>query len=160
MAKWGLLRLRFWSLETVTKHRPFEAALIELREGVLRVRAELAASRTSLAEAVERLSDVLQAIETVNQLRPEPPPPERPHPLNVKPERLPRLLRAWDVAREIGVSRSTIWRMIQAGKFPKPVQLTGNAVAWKRNEVFAWIAARPTGRLPDRRQIVRPSKPR
>jgi prophage regulatory protein len=40
------------------------------------------------------------------------------------------------------LSRSTIWRLERAGKFPARRQLSANAVGWLRSEVEAWLASR------------------
>jgi prophage regulatory protein len=42
----------------------------------------------------------------------------------------------------VGLGRSTIYRWMSEGKFPKPVQLGGYAVAWAESEVEGWIAER------------------
>jgi predicted DNA-binding transcriptional regulator AlpA len=42
----------------------------------------------------------------------------------------------------VGLSRSTIYRWIAEGRFPKPVQLGGYAVAWAEDEIQNWIALR------------------
>ena len=45
------------------------------------------------------------------------------------------------IALLLGVSASTIWRLVRNGKFPKPVKLTEKVTAWKCEEVRAWIEA-------------------
>ena len=54
-----------------------------------------------------------------------------------------RLLDAGDL-RTLGVnySRVHLHRLIQAGKFPRPVKLGENRNAWIADEVHAWIDAR------------------
>jgi prophage regulatory protein len=54
-----------------------------------------------------------------------------------------RILRRWDVIRQTGMSESTLWRMVRAGNFPVPVQLSENSIGWYENEVLAWLASRP-----------------
>ncbi|WP_249173445.1 helix-turn-helix transcriptional regulator [Burkholderia dolosa] len=39
------------------------------------------------------------------------------------------------------VSRSTLWRLVQAGKFPKPIKMGAHLIVWRAEEVRAWIAA-------------------
>ena len=58
----------------------------------------------------------------------------------------PALLRMAEVTRTVGLSRATIYRLMDKGKFPRAVTLTGSAVAWVQTEVEAWIAARITAR--------------
>ena len=54
-----------------------------------------------------------------------------------------RLLRRREVLTKTGLSASTLYRRIQAGTFPPPVELGPKAVAWRESEVLAWIASRP-----------------
>ena len=52
-------------------------------------------------------------------------------------------LRGRAVSARTGLSRTTIWRMTRAGKFPKPVPITGGfAVGWVEDEIEEWIKAR------------------
>ncbi|MCP9221407.1 AlpA family transcriptional regulator [Erythrobacter sp. LQ02-29] len=53
--------------------------------------------------------------------------------------RVTRLIRLPEVQHRVGLGRSTIYRWMSEGKFPKPVQLGGYAVAWAEDEVEAWI---------------------
>jgi prophage regulatory protein len=54
------------------------------------------------------------------------------------------LIRGWrGVSAAIGKSRVQIWRDIRAGRFPAPVELGPNSIAWYRNEVDEWKAGRP-----------------
>lgn len=40
------------------------------------------------------------------------------------------------------ISPSTLWRLIKAGSFPKPVRLSSKVVAWRASDITAWLAAR------------------
>ncbi len=40
-----------------------------------------------------------------------------------------------------GLSRSTVYRMVAAGAFPKPVKISQARVAWREREVHAWLAS-------------------
>ena len=42
-------------------------------------------------------------------------------------------------ARGIVYSRSQLYRLIRAGKFPKPIRLGENRVAFCEHEIDAWI---------------------
>ena len=53
------------------------------------------------------------------------------------------LLRDKEVARMIGVSRSTLWRLVRADLFPPPIRVGTRAVRWRLSEVLEWIASRP-----------------
>jgi prophage regulatory protein len=50
-----------------------------------------------------------------------------------------RFLRINDVVATIGVSRATIYRMIDAGSFPAPVRLTARSVGWWESAVSSWL---------------------
>jgi prophage regulatory protein len=41
-----------------------------------------------------------------------------------------------------GLSRSTLYELISAGDFPRPVPLGPKSVAWRESEVAAWQQAR------------------
>ena len=59
-----------------------------------------------------------------------------------EPKRVTRLIRLKEVKHRVGLGRSTIYRWMAEGKFPKPVQLGGYAVAWAVEEIDGWIADR------------------
>jgi len=52
----------------------------------------------------------------------------------------------------IGVSRTTLWRMVQAGTFPRPVRITERNRGYLLEAVEAWMKARMDGALPDGRR--------
>lgn len=58
------------------------------------------------------------------------------------PRRVTRLIRLKEVQHRVGLGRSTIYRWMGEGKFPKPVQLGGYAVAWAQEDIESWISAR------------------
>jgi prophage regulatory protein len=55
------------------------------------------------------------------------------------------ILRSGDVIRCTGLSRTTIWRLERAGKFPRRLRLSANSVGWSSDEIEAWLAGRPRG---------------
>lgn len=57
----------------------------------------------------------------------------------------PEILRTREVARMIGLSRTTVWRLGQKpdSSFPTPIRLTGKATGYLRTEVEEWIRTRP-----------------
>ena len=59
-----------------------------------------------------------------------------------EPRRVTRLIRLPEVQHRVGLGRSTIYRWMSEGRFPKPVQLGGYAVAWAEDEIESWIARR------------------
>lgn len=50
-----------------------------------------------------------------------------------------RLIRLKEVQQLVPLGRSTIYDRMNAGKFPKQVDLGGGIVAWREQEIFAWI---------------------
>lgn len=55
------------------------------------------------------------------------------------------ILKAREVAAELGVSRSWLYRSIARGAFPAPIQIGRQATGWPASEVRAWLASRPRG---------------
>ena len=57
--------------------------------------------------------------------------------------RLPEtgFLRQPQVLVFVPISRSTLWRRIQAGTFPGPVKLSARVTAWRAEDVRNWISA-------------------
>ncbi|OWU69384.1 DNA-binding protein [Roseovarius sp. 22II1-1F6A] len=41
-----------------------------------------------------------------------------------------------------GMSRSAIYNLMSKGLFPRPVRLTGKAVAWPESAIEEWLASR------------------
>jgi prophage regulatory protein len=62
-----------------------------------------------------------------------------------EPRRVTRLIRLKEVQYRVGLGRSTIYRWMAEGKFPRPVQLGGYAVAWAQEDIDAWICDREHG---------------
>ena len=54
-----------------------------------------------------------------------------------------RLLRRRDVEKITGMSRSSIYRLMQESEFPRPVRVGPSAVRWKSSDITAWIESRP-----------------
>lgn len=59
---------------------------------------------------------------------------------NISASEVDPLISVTQVKRLTSLSRSTIDRSVKAGRFPRPVPLTGaRRVAWRQSEVLAWI---------------------
>lgn len=54
-----------------------------------------------------------------------------------------------------GLSRTTMYREIQAGRFPSPVKLARKAAAWSARDVDAWIQERADQARQRRAAILR-----
>ena len=48
------------------------------------------------------------------------------------------LIAAEEVARLMGISERTLWRLLSAGKIPKPLHV-GRSARWRLAEVREWI---------------------
>ena len=61
--------------------------------------------------------------------------------------RLPEtgFLRQPQVLVFVPISRSTLWRRVQAGTFPGPVKLSARVTAWRAEDVRRWIAEQGAG---------------
>lgn len=53
-----------------------------------------------------------------------------------------RLIRLTEVKHATGLGRSTIYKYIEDGNFPKSVSLGERAVAWVESEVLGWVKAK------------------
>ena len=53
------------------------------------------------------------------------------------------LLRRPEVERETGLSRSSIYALMEAGTFPRPRRIGLRAVAWASAEIEAWKSEQP-----------------
>ncbi len=61
----------------------------------------------------------------------------------IQPDSLEDRLFGWRRVKDMtGLSRSTAWRLQQLGKFPAPVRISTNRVAWRESELLAWKAAK------------------
>lgn len=52
-----------------------------------------------------------------------------------------QLLRRDEVMKKVGISKSTLYKLIREGGFPQPVRV-GASSTWVESEVDAWITAR------------------
>jgi prophage regulatory protein len=51
-----------------------------------------------------------------------------------------RILRPREVIKITGLCRTTIWRGVRAGTFPRPVRLTSGTIGWCQADVAEWQA--------------------
>ena len=56
-----------------------------------------------------------------------------------------KFVRPRQVLEMIGVSRTTLWRMVQCGAFPPPVRITQRNSGYVLEAVEEWMKARATG---------------
>ena len=53
-----------------------------------------------------------------------------------------RFLRLNEVKERVGLGRTSIYKLIGEGKFPKPVHVLGRNVAWIDSEIDEWMMDR------------------
>ncbi|MGM0584944.1 MAG: helix-turn-helix transcriptional regulator [Pseudomonadota bacterium] len=53
-----------------------------------------------------------------------------------------RILRRPAVLQATGLSTSTIYELMAAGDFPKPIRLSKRAVGWPESAVMEWLEQR------------------
>lgn len=70
------------------------------------------------------------------------PPGDSSHRPSGAATRLPEtgFLRQQQVLVFVPISRSTLWRRVQAGTFPGPIKLSARVTAWRAEDVRQWIA--------------------
>ena len=57
-------------------------------------------------------------------------------------ERLERLMTSRQITAEMGISRSTIYRLSRAGLFPEPIRIGPRGMRWLESEIKAWLLER------------------
>ena len=53
-----------------------------------------------------------------------------------------RFIRLREVLYRTGLGRSTVYRWMDEGRFPKPVRLGSRSVAWIEHEIDEWLMNR------------------
>ena len=53
-----------------------------------------------------------------------------------------RFVRFKELRLRVGLSRSTIWRLVQTDQFPRPRRIAKSATGWLASEVDSWIQER------------------
>ena len=51
----------------------------------------------------------------------------------------PALLTVEEAARELRVSKRTVWKLLKAGSFPEPVKVAG-LTRWRRRDLDVYVA--------------------
>lgn len=50
-----------------------------------------------------------------------------------------RILRIGMVLQKTGLTRSTLYRKIQRGEFPKQIKLSERCAGWRQSSIHAWM---------------------
>ncbi|TDQ38098.1 helix-turn-helix transcriptional regulator [Thiopseudomonas denitrificans] len=53
-----------------------------------------------------------------------------------------KFIKLRDVMELTSLARSTIYKFVAEGRFPKQVPLGGNCVAWVESEIHEWLEGR------------------
>jgi prophage regulatory protein len=53
-----------------------------------------------------------------------------------------RILDPQELLERIPLDRSTVYRMVQEGRFPPPIRLTAFRIGWRWSAILAWLAER------------------
>jgi prophage regulatory protein len=68
----------------------------------------------------------------------------------------PKIVRRPEVLELLQISRSNLYKKIENGLFPKPINLGARAVAWLNSENEAVLSAMIAGQSPDEiKQLVK-----
>ena len=59
-----------------------------------------------------------------------------------------KMLKVKHVTELTGLSRTTIWRACRSGKFPLPLELSPNLIAWPASEIDEWLERCPRRNYP------------
>lgn len=59
-----------------------------------------------------------------------------------------RAITISELVNKVSLGRSTIYRLIDEGKFPKPFQLVPNRNAWIEEDIDRWLAEKSGRALP------------
>ncbi|MBI2792795.1 MAG: AlpA family phage regulatory protein [Gammaproteobacteria bacterium] len=50
-----------------------------------------------------------------------------------------KILKEIDVIEIVGLSHTTLYRLMKADKFPRPIRLSPNRVGWVEDVIYKWI---------------------
>jgi prophage regulatory protein len=62
-----------------------------------------------------------------------------------------KILKFKELSKYVPLSRTTIWRRIKNGQFPKPIDLGGNsknsAKGWIESDIIGWVTEQQTKKI-------------
>ena len=61
-----------------------------------------------------------------------------------------QVLKLKDVINQTTLSSSTIYRLVQAGEFPRPIKLAAHASGWLESDIEDWIESRQKARFDEK----------
>ena len=61
-----------------------------------------------------------------------------------------QILKLKEISSLTKLSSSTIYRLVQAGEFPRPIKLAAHASGWLESDIEDWIQARQKARFDEK----------
>ena len=58
-----------------------------------------------------------------------------------------QILKLNEVVQRTTLSSSTVYRLVKAGHFPKPIKLATHASGWLESEIDDWIESKQSARF-------------
>ena len=52
---------------------------------------------------------------------------------------VPQIFGRRQLEKQLGLTRSSIYKMMEDGEFPRPIKLGRRAVGWRADEVANWL---------------------
>lgn len=52
------------------------------------------------------------------------------------------IITAREVSKRVGLSRTSVWRLVKRGDFPPPLRLSSQRRGWIDREISEWLDAR------------------
>ena len=52
---------------------------------------------------------------------------------------IPHLMRRQQLEERLGLTRSSIYKMMDDGEFPRPMKIGRRAVGWRADEIAQWL---------------------
>ena len=143
--------------------------LLRIDGGQLTV-AELLGQRALAVAEIAKLRTRIQSLTNSAAARPNPTPPgakegrrttaaaaahsTQPVATNrTEPSPPNALIRLTDVCRLVGLSRSTIYRRVSDGTFPRPLRVSERSVRWRMQHILDWSARLAEWRVSGGRRV-------
>lgn len=71
----------------------------------------------------------------------------------------PGRLLPWPAVRQmVGISRTTAWRLQNAGAFPLPVVISAGRIGWREEDIVAWTESLASSALRRRKMATPPAR--
>lgn len=102
--------------------------------------ARLIQEREAAATEIDRLRRVIEQLTAIKHTAQRAPRDHAPR-KNVTVPATPNmamLLRLADVCKTIGAGRSTIYKWMADGEFPRPLKISQRSVRWRMQDIEAW----------------------